>query len=275
MAFDFKKAQKEAAADIKSTNLGLMVLGQSGAGKSTLAGTFGVKTLYLYTTGESHGLTSAKTFGGDNVLPVCINLEGGTLLSADKAYERLLSALSDVESIKSEGFGAVVTDGVTELEVLIRETKQFKLMCQTDKGTHNAFNEPKATVAMIRPVIEALKHLQRQLGIHYMMTGILDVSSVSENGEVLESKPKLQSYAVAENVIQQFPDIIVVGPMSNGEAIKNRIQFLAGVSRESKDAAGTVKKTINFTPRLAGVPREKLPNTTKADIQELIKLKKS
>jgi hypothetical protein len=274
MAFDFKKAQKEAANDIKNTNLGLMVLGQSGAGKSTLAGTFGVKTLYLYTTGESHGAKAAATIGSDNISPVSINVENGTLLSADKAYERLLSILSSVEEIKAEGFKSVVVDGATELEILIRETSRWKLMCQTDKGTHNSWAEGKATLAMFRPVVDGLKSLQRTLGIHFMMTCALDVISVDDNGEIQESKPRLQTYSVAEGVIQQFEDIVVVGRMSNGDKVGHRLQFLAGVSRESKDAAGNVRKSINFNPRLSGVTLDKLPNTVKADVQELIKLKK-
>ncbi len=274
MGFNFALAQQEAAAELKNVNLGLMVLGQSGAGKSTLAGTFGVKTLYLYTTGESHGAKAAATIGGDNVSSVSINVQSGDILTADKAYERLLSILSSVAEIKAEGFKAVVVDGATELEILIRETNRWKLLCQTDKGSHNTWAEGKATLAMLRPIIDGLKSLQRQLGIHFMMTCSLDVISVSDNGEIQESKPRLQTYSVAEGVIQQFEDIVVVGRMSNGDKVGHRLQFLAGVSRESKDGAGNVRKSINFNPRLSGVILDKLPLTTKADLQELIKLKK-
>lgn len=274
MGFNFAKAQQEAANDVNNTSLGLMVLGQSGAGKSALAGTFAGKTLFLYTTGENHGLKSAKMFGGDNVSPVCINVENGTLLSADKAYERLLAALSDVEGIKAQGFEAVALDGVTELEILIRETTRWKLMCQTDKGTHNTWAEGKATLAMMRPIVDGLKSLQRQLGIHFMVTCILDVISIDANGEISESKPRLQTYSVAEGIIQQFEDIVVVGRMSKGDKVSHRIQFLAGVSRESKDTQGNVRKSINFNPRLSGVALDKLPVSAKADVQELIKLKK-
>jgi hypothetical protein len=274
VAFNFKKAQQEAAAEIKSVNLGLMVLGQSGAGKSTLAGTFGVKTLYLYTTGESHGAKAAATLGGDNVSAISINVENGAILSADKAYDRLLSILDSVAEIKAEGFGALVIDGATELEILIRETSRWKLLCQTDKGTHNSWAEGKATLAMFRPIVDKLKNLQRQLNIHFMMTCALDVVKVSDNGEIEESKPRLQTYSVAEGIIQQFEDIVVIGRMSNGEKVGHRLQFLAGVSRESKDTKGNVRKSMNFNPRLSGVVLDKLPETVKADIQELIKLKK-
>lgn len=272
-SFDFKKAQAEAAKDLNNRALGLLVLGQSGAGKSTLAGTFGEKTLYLYTTGESHGAKAAATKGSNTVVPVCINSVGGDLLSADKAYDRLLSVIGSVSEIKAEGFKAIVVDGATELETLIRETTRWKMMCQTEKGSHNSWAEGKATLAMFRPIIDGLKNLQRDSGIHFVMTCILDVVSMSDMGEITESKPRLQTYSVAEGVIQQFEDIVVIGRMTKGEEIEHRIQFLADVSRESKDAKGTVVKSMNFNARIGGLPLEKLPRTSKANLAELAKLK--
>lgn len=269
MGFNFAKAKADAQADLQSNTLGAMVLGQSGAGKSSLAGTFGVKTLYLYTSGESHGAKAANSLGADNVVPVSVDFEDGKALSADKAYERLLSIL---DSAGSEDFKAVVVDGATEIEILIRNTAKWKVMCQTDKGIHNTWAEGKATLAMFRPIIDKLKALQRKK-IHFAMTCILDVVDVSENGEIKEAKPRLQTYSVAEGVIQQFEDIMVIGRMSKGNEVAHRIQFLAGVSRDSKDAEGQIRKSINFNPRISGIPIDRLPNTLKADLSEVIKLK--
>ncbi len=273
MGFNFKQAQQQAAQDMNNNALGVMVLGQSGSGKSTLGGTFGVKTLYLYTTGESHGAKAAAAIGSDSIVPVSINSIGREVLSADKAYDRLLSILSDFDGIKSEGFKAIVLDGATELEILIRETSRWKTLCQTDKGTHNSWGEGKATLALFRPIIDGLKNLQRELNVHFMMTCALDVISISDDGEINESKPRLQTYSVAEGVIQQFSDIVAVGRMTKGDKVAHRVQFLAGVSRESKDAKGNVRKSINFNPRLSGVTLDKLPNNVAADLKELIKLK--
>jgi hypothetical protein len=271
--FNFKAAQAEAAKDLNNKALGLLVLGQSGAGKSTLAGTFGAKTLYLYTTGESHGAKAAATKGSDSVVPVCINSQGGDILSADKAYDRLLSIINSPSEIKTEGFKAVVVDGATELETLIRDTTKWKIMCETDKGKHNTWAEGKATLAMFRPIIDGLKKLQRETNVHFVMTCILDVVSVAKDGEIVESKPRLQTYSVAEGVIQQFEDIACVGRMTKGESAAHRLQFLAGVSKESKDAEGTVMKSMNFNPRIGGVTLEKLPKTLAADLSELAKIK--
>jgi hypothetical protein len=272
MAFDFSKAKQEAAKDLNNKKLGLLVLGASGSGKSTVAGTFGVKTLYLYTSGEVHGSQAASAVG-DKVTPICIDYADGNQLSADASYERLQSVLNDVAGIKAEGFEAVVVDGATELETLIRGTSRWKALCSTKDGSHNAFAEGAATLAMFRPIIDGLKTLQRQIGAHYAMTCILDVQSLADDGEITQSKPRLNTYSVAEGIVQQFSDIVAIGRMTNGDTAMHRFQFLAGVSRESKDARGNIKKTINFHPRLAGVTLEKLPVSTKADMKELIKLK--
>ncbi len=274
MGFNFSNAIAEAAKEAAGPkSLGLMILGASGAGKSSLAGTFGVKTLYLSTNGEVHGSAAAKGLGGANVVPVSIDFADGKPLNADKAYDRLLSILTDVKGIEDAGFKAVVVDSATELEIMIRETTRWKVMCQTDKGTHNSWAEGKATLAMFRPVIDALKSLQKQTGAHFAMTCALEINAVADNGEITESKPRLQTYSVVEGVIQQFGDIIAVGRMSNGEQEAHRIQFLAGVSRDSKDAKGVVRKSLNFNPRVTGIPLEKLPRTMEADLKQLIKLK--
>lgn len=273
-SFNFTKAKQEALKDLTNNKLGALILGQSGAGKSSVAGTFNCKTLYLYTTGESHGAKAAGSLGGTNVFPVCLDYVDGVAVGPDAAYQRLLDILSDVDGIKSQKFGAIVLDGATELEVLIRATNKWRIRCQTDKGKHNNFAEGPATLALFRPVIDGLKDLQRKLGVHFAVTCVLDVQALADNGEVLESKPRLSTYAVAEGIVQQHEDIVVVGRMTNPQGeIAHRLQFLAGVTRESKDAAGVVKKSINFNPRLAGLGVHKLPQTLPADLNQLAALK--
>lgn len=273
-SFNWREAHKEAAADLNNRNLGLIVLGQSGSGKSSLAGTFGKKTLYLYTTGESHGAAAAAAMGGD-ILPVCINYSGSNLLEPDAAYDRLISILSDVDGIKKEGFGAIAVDGATEIEALIRSTTRWRTMCLTAQGKHNNFAEGAATLAMFRPIVDQLKTLQRSIGIDFVVTCALDVTATSDDGEIFESKPRLLTYAVAEGLIQQFADIVVVGRMSKNDQIQHRLQFLAGVSRESKDAQGVVRKSINFNPRISGIKLDDLPKTLPADLSKLVALKRN
>lgn len=274
MAFDFDNAEQEGQADLVSPELEVLALAPSGGGKSSLMGTFGVKTLYLYGNGEAHGPAAARVFGGPNIVPVNWDYKGSTKLTAGQAYERLLEALTDLAQIKSKGFGAIVVDGLTELEQLVRGTKRWENLCLTDKGKHNNFAEKDATLACVRPVLDALRTAKRSLGIHYGVTCTLDVKSLSDTGEIVESQPRLTGYGVAEGLLQQFRDIVVVGPMVKADVIAHRLQFLAGVSKTSKDASGNVKKTINFRPRVTGVAAEKLPATLAADLSVLAKFKR-
>lgn len=271
MGFDFKRAIEDAKKELNNNQVAAIVLGPSGSGKSSLLGTFGVKTLYLYTTGEDHGAKAAKVQGSENIVPLCIDYEDGQKLDADDAFHRLLDVLGESAAIKEAGFQAVSIDGATELEAIIRGTSAWKAACQTDKGKHNTFQEPAATLAMFKRVMDKLKGLQREIGIHYAMTCILDVKVVGDDGEVLESTPRLTGYSVAEGLIQQFPDVMVVGRMSKNDKIAHRIQMLAGVSKTSKDQAGVIKRCINFTPRITGVA--KLANTYEANLAKIVELK--
>lgn len=272
MAFDFDKAEKEAMVAPKP-NIAAVVMGQSGAGKSYLAGTLPGKTLYIYTQGEEHGRDSARLAAdkAGQIVPVSLDLVDGKIVSADAAYKRLLSVL-DAESIKKAGFASVVIDGLTELEQLVRSTSEWAALCRTSKGEHNGFAEPTATIKMIRPVLDSLRSLQRDLGVNYVVTCLLMVKNVAEDGEIVASEPKLIGYEVAALLIPQFPDQIVIGRMTNGEGlVKPRLQFAGAPSKTVKEKNGDIKKNIGFTPRLRGVVE--LPPTVAADFKAVLKLK--
>ncbi len=104
--FDFTKAMKDAQQDLDNKSLFLFLLGSSGNGKSYAQGTFGVKTLYLYTQGESHGPKSASVLGKDNIVPVCIDRDGDKDLTPDEALNRLNSILDNLEGIKEANIQA-------------------------------------------------------------------------------------------------------------------------------------------------------------------------
>jgi hypothetical protein len=262
--FDLKKAISEAQADLKPNALMAAVLGASGGGKSSLCGTFGVKTLYIYTSAESHGPIAVGALGESNVVLICIDKYAGENLDPDEAYSFLLEILADTKD-----YGAVVIDGATEMEYLIRSTKQFKALCLNSSGKHNNFAEPEAVLRMFRPIITSLKELTRK-GVHTAITCALDIQAIAEDGEILESKPRLSTYSVAEGILQQFPAYFCIGRMTRGDKRAWRIQFLSGVSKVSKDAAGVIKKTLNFNPRVTGV--KAVPDTMPADMSAVIKL---
>ncbi len=275
MAFNFGAAEKASLDELKNGNLlQLMLLGQSGSGKSRAIGTLGVKTLMLYGGGESHGPASAKKPGGQIVAVSWDTDDDGTdIKTPDAKFKRLLDALTALPEIKAAGFGAVVVDGATELEVLIRSTNRFKDLCMTDKGKHNSFAEGTAVGVMFRQVTDALRKLQSVLGLHYVVTCLLDVKSISDAGEIQEAAPRLSTYGVCDGLLPQFQDRVAIGRMSKNDKIDHRLQFLAGVTKTSKDANGQVKKLINFAPRLGNLDASELPTTLAADLAKLARVK--
>lgn len=267
--FNFEAALVQAEKDASSTALEAIILAPSGGGKSTLAGTLGCKTLYLYASGENHGVKAARSVGGKDVVPVCFD----TARSPDDALQTLLEILSNNEAVTKHGFGAIVIDGASELETLIRTSQSWKKACATSKGGHNSFEEPKATIAGFRPIITALKDLQRAHGVHFAMTCILDAKDLGPNGEICEAIPRLQGYSVAESLVQQFGDVLVVGRMEKNGAVKHKIQFATGLTKKSTDEAGTIKRMLNFAPRIAGLNVGDLPPYLDADLKQVIELK--
>jgi hypothetical protein len=273
MGFDFAKAIAEGEKEALTTSLEAIILGQSGAGKSHIIGTLGVKTLYLYTSGETHGVKAAKKEGTKNVCPIAIDYVDGVQLTPDDAYNRVLSLLDDVDGIRKGGFGAIAVDGATELEALIRSTTKWQTLCKSAKGAHNTFEEPRATLTMFRPIINGLKRAQRTMGAHIMMTCILDVKEYGTMNEVVECSPRLLGFSVAESIVQQFGDVLVVGLMKKDDVVKPKLQFMTDVVKTSKSESGVVKKTINFSPRITGLGVEQLPKTMDASLAAVVKLK--
>lgn len=140
------------------------------------------------------------------------------------------------------------------------------------QGKHNSFAEPQTTLELFRPILVKLRDLQLNLGIHYAATCPLTVSAMAETGEITESAPKLSGYSVAEGLILQFPDVLVVGRMVGKSGnTAHRIQFAAGVAKTSKDQLGTIKKTVNFHPRVTGV--KTLPPHMEASLAKVAELK--
>ena len=267
--FDFSKAIQEAKQDLINDKLFLILLGSSGNGKSFAQGTFGVKTLYLYAQGESHGPKSAATLGGANIVPVCIDREGAKELSPDEAIARLITILDDVEGIEKAGFKAISIDGASEIEALIRSTAKFKLTAKT------SFEEGPATLAVFRQILNRLKKLQREAKVHVCLTCTLSVKEYGEDGAILESSPSLHGFQVATGLIQQFDDVMVIGRMQRKDKVGYRLQLAAGVNKTTKDfTTKEVNKTYNFSPRLTGVDILELGATLDSDLAALIELKK-
>lgn len=272
MTFDFAAALKEGQAALKQKQLGAILLGSSGSGKSRACGTMGVKTLYLHTSGEQHGALSASS-GGSEILPICIDIEAGKVLDADSAYNRLLAILADGAGIAKAGIKAIVIDGLTELEALILETKAWKQRVQIEYKGVSSYAGP-VTLSMMRPILNSLLKLQKDHGIHFIVTCILNVKELGESGEILNAEPKLKGFDVATDMVRQFADVLIIGQMSNGEVSKPRIQIGAHVSKASKDfTTKEVRKLQNFFVRVTGCDLSGSPETLAPNLANIIKYK--
>ena len=251
--------------------LQLLVLGPSGSGKSHLGGTYPGKTLYLYGDSERHGVKSAFKEGGDNLIPVAWGSDkSGDRRSPDKAY-KYIQELLNIDSLKAAGIQFIVMDSLVDLMKVIRHTAMWTNRCATAKGGHNSFAEPDAYVEMIDPILSTLRHLQEFHGIDFMVTGDLEIQEQEENGMIIQTKPRLPSFSVAERVIQQFQDIIMISRVKGKKKTGPVIQMGASATRNSVDEHGRLVKTIDFTPRLADVLEP--PPMIKADLKELLLLK--
>lgn len=276
--FDFQAAIKQATESLNSPKLELMVLGSSGSGKSSCIGTLGVKTLYLFGSRESHGPKAASVAGGGNIVPLNFEFatpasgEAARELTPDESFNFLKFVLQQDEWLKKEQFGAIALDGIAVLENVVKGTTEFKRRCTTDKGKHNTFKESEAAQELISEIINLLKRAQRNLGVHIVVTSMLDVKEVDPFGAILEATPKLQSFGLAETLVAAFGDVLVVGKMQKNGVVKYKFQSGSDLVKVSKDELGNVKKMMNFSPRVSG---KTLPAVMDADLSEVIKLKAS
>lgn len=273
--FNFTKAIEEGKRDAENNKLSLVLLGSSGDGKSYTQGTWGCKALYLYfSAGERHGPKSASKCAaavGTDLVPYCLDRVDGQQLSADDTYDHLLEVLSSMEFLKESGFKAISLDGATELEQVIRGTTEFK-----KTSSPKDFTEGPITLSMFRRVLSKLHTLQYNLGVHFCVTVHLNVVEKGQHGEVASSHPSLWGYQVATGLVKQFDDIMVIGQLESPKTgdLKHRFQPRAVVAKTAKNFnTHSVTKMVNFSPRLTGVDRDKLPPTMDPNLAALITLK--
>jgi hypothetical protein len=254
-----------------SNRLSLMIAGPSGAGKSHLIGTYPGKVLYLTAGPEVHGVDAARKTG-KNVTAIAIDRDKTGPLSADAALARF-DAATDPESIRTNGFELIALDGLTELEKLVRASAKWKAICTTKGGGHDSFKEGPATIAMMDHCLTRLRNLQFDQGLDIAVTCILDVTETNKaTGEIEAAKPRLQSYQVAESMIQQFGDIVIIGSMQEAGKSGRVIQMQTDLVRKSVDLdTKEVKKIFGITPRLQGV--DVVPPYIRADLSAVLNLK--
>ncbi len=268
--FDFKKAIAAAERTMRNPLLEAIILGPQGAGKSYTIGTMGCKTLHLYGTRESHGPKTARVEGKENIVPMCFTEYEGRALDPDESMEYLKTVLTDHKYLLDEGFEAIALDGMAVLEEMIKGTTEWADKCKTAKGTHNTFKETEASLELMARVINWLKSCQRELGVHILCTGILDVKESDGFGAIVDASPRLGGFGLAEALNQHFGDVLVVGKMTRNGESKWKFQFMTDLTRVAKDEHGAQKKSLNFNPRLSGCKVEPIMD---ADLKKLAEYK--
>ena len=261
-------------SEVKSGGLQAIVLGPSGSGKSHLLGTYPGKVLHLFDDAEHHGVKSSRKQGGEGIIPINWSQDGrGVDRSPEAAYQLVKRILSrdNGQALKDAGIECIGLDSIVKLLAVIRNTQEFVNRCETPKGGHNSYAEPDAYIDMMQPILRGLRTLSDQFGIDYVVLGDLEIQAVQDNGLIKQSKPRMPSFSVAENIVMSFPDIMMISRVAKKDVSKPLIQMGAGCSRVSKDQTGQIVKTIDFTPRIAD--SESVPAFIKADLSEVLKLK--
>lgn len=254
---------------VSTENLQAVILAPSGGGKSHVIGTLDRTVLYLYGSDESHGKTSASQGKARiKALQWDINPETGEQLNADESLEFIKAMLTN-EFLDAHGIDAIALDSMTSLEKLVKASSKFKVMCRTKNGDHNSFVEGEKCGIIIDELLSTIRKLGSNRKLDLVMTCIVDVKDKDdETGAYHCVRPRLGSYGLAESIIQQCFQILLVGKV----AIKNKkghcFQFDSLIERVSKDLSGSVKKYLNFDPRVIGANRE-LNKFEKADLEEI------
>jgi hypothetical protein len=263
----------EGQKRVDNKALALIILGASGNGKSRMCGTFGQKTLYLHTATEQHGAESAMV-GGKDILPICIDKTGDTVITPDEAYNRLLSILSSGAELKTKGIKLVALDGLSELETIIHNHTKFKERVQKEKGGVTSYSTDIQR-DFFKPIFDKLNELRDKFGIGFVVTCALNVMAVDDDLSIQEAAAKLYGYAMAENITRWFPDILIIGQMRGPSGVvKPRIQLQALVSKSTKNQKTNQVKLHNIFPRVTGVDMSTLPETIAPDLKIIAEVKK-
>ncbi len=254
------------AMTVKTSGLFLCVMGPSGAGKSHFIGTYPGKTLLVYGQGESHGPASAIKNNKD-IIPISWSQTKDGSLKPDQYIKRLKDILNP-EAIVKAGFKCIAIDSLTNLCLDLKDTPVFKQKCQAKDGKHNAFKETEALIELGSKILNLLQEISEVHGIDVIVTTDLQINSVSETGIITESKPGLPTFGVGRALVQQFPEILVLGRVEGKPIFQN----FAKVSSKSVDReTSTVVKYLEYNPRLRGV--DELPETLEPTVKAIFDLK--
>lgn len=263
----------------RQSGLFAILLGISGAGKSYAIGTYPGKVLHLTGPRETHGIAQSKkcasTHPENKVIGVRWDRLQGRHLTPDESINAIRHVWLNPDNIKAGGFDCIAIDGMLELVTTIMETNMYQNFCTTQKGGFDAFRIKDAIMQQLHPILLALNNLYTDHEIDIVATSIIDTSVADSDGSILVAKPDLIQYSVAKTVILTFPDILPIGAVVNkrNELIR-AFQFQGTIKSISKDEKKSVKRFIDFTPRVGGFTANELPEKFIADLSQILEAKK-
>ena len=261
---DFDKLFEDTVK--KETNLFAVVFGSSGGGKSSIAGTLPGKTIILHTLAEKHSVLAAQTLAAQSNVDAKIR---GICIDADKSPDAALAYLNDLLlSLGNTDVDNIVLDSLNSLEgYVLRTSTRFAKECRSEKGNHNSFQETPVITTMLREIGQKLNLLHNK-GKNVIATCAVNVQALNDDGSIANAAPMLSTFGVALTVAQLFPTVLLVGRVGD----EHLLQFRADMKKESKDALKRLMKTENFSPRIAGLLVDQLPETSPADLSLIIKV---
>lgn len=255
------------AMKIKTDGLFLCVMGPSGAGKSHFIGTHPGKTLLIYGQAEAHGPASAVKSNKDIIaLSWAQNAEGPI---KPELYIKRIKDILDPVSLKAAGIKCVAFDSLTNLCLDLKDTPLFKQRCLSAKGKHDSWKETEALIEMVTKILNQLQILSDVHDIDIITTMDLQITSIGDDGTIIESKPGLPTFGVGKALIQQFPDVLVLGRINSKPVFQNFAKAASkSVDRESQE----IVKYLEYNPRLRGVSES--PETIEPTVKAIMELKK-
>lgn len=273
---------KKAFKNKKEDPLFCCLVGPSGSGKSYLIGTLSLPTAYLYLSSEAHGPKAASSTN-DNILPICLDMKEEFDNFEDVANIPVGSPLSPEKTLAKynhyvnlpwadEGVKALALDGLTDMELVIKNTLAFKAACTNANGKYNKFAESDELIKFIWNLNKPLM-AQHRNGLHVLVTIAGVVQTLGENGAAETIQPKLSTFGVADQIPRLFGDILLLSRARIEGETKHVIVFDGNMERKGKDAAGNVTKISNFAPRLLGVDTNNLPPMCKADLKKVLEIR--
>lgn len=257
-----------------------LILGPRGTGKSYVTGTLNVPTLMLGFLEEDHGFKSAQSASKGNVTTYLLNQDdAGNILSMDdpkqveKIYNRLLEVLGTPGL--EEHFKAIVMDGFSALDRYVARHPE------TLAAGDNYGKDSRKMIELHERVVSAMKRIHAK-GVHIVATCAATVKYNEKGEPCLE--PRLKGTNAVDGIIGSFAQVLVVGkvnvdnPETGDSELKHAFQFnnvpLTKSSSVMKSSNGRMVsgglKIESFSPRLAGISQDLIPEIFPADLSQLL-----